>query len=59
MPVEGGCWWCWSDPAGSEEFSMEWDTFYHKECLERILIADPENKEAKIMFAESQQENPA
>jgi len=33
-PTEGGCWFCHKDD-GEMSFDMEFDTYYHSECLEK------------------------
>lgn len=34
-PNVGGCWICQTDRGGVMEFDMEFDTFYHIDCLEK------------------------
>lgn len=33
-PTEGGCWFCYED-SGEMKFDIEFDTYYHPECLEK------------------------
>lgn len=36
-PNVGGCWVCCRDAKG-EEFSMEFDTWYHQDCLDDLGV---------------------
>lgn len=51
-PNEGGCWFCHTDPV--EEvmfFSVEFDCYFHKHCLDKAL-AEAYNPEAEIIADE-------
>jgi len=51
-PSQGGCWYCYNkDNLNDMEFSFEWDTNVHLECLKEAL-QDPNNEEAKIIARE-------
>lgn len=50
-PKDGGCWFCHKD-FGVMEFSTEFDTNLHEDCLRYALKAEPNNPEAKLMLAE-------
>lgn len=48
-PVDGGCWFCYTDDEGPWFFDVEWDTYVHERCLRAVLKEDPENPEANFM----------
>lgn len=50
-PFKGGCWFC-ERKTMNMEFSCEFDTMVHKNCIKRALIANPKHPEAKIMARE-------
>lgn len=36
-PIAGGCWFCWQKVKDGDDaaFDIEFDTYYHKRCLEK------------------------
>lgn len=50
-PRDGGCWYC-HKATGPINFSCEFDTYAHEDCIGRAVIADPGDLEAKIMWRE-------
>jgi hypothetical protein len=44
-PNEGGCWFCYDDE-GEMYFSVEFDCYYHLNCLRKARQDDPNNPEA-------------
>lgn len=49
-PNEGGCWFCHKDGFGMD-FSLEFDCFFHMDCLKKELEKHY-NPEAEIMAYE-------
>lgn len=45
---QGGCWFC-SRKTDDMYFTMEWDAYFHKECLMETLKKDPQHEEAKLI----------
>lgn len=55
-PSAGGCWFCHTDDETNDwHFSFEFDTFYHKHCLDKVL-EDDNNNDAKIIKEELESE---
>lgn len=50
-PFAGGCWFC-EKKTTNMQFSCEFDTMVHKNCIKRALIANPKHPEAKLMAKE-------
>ena len=50
-PNDGGCWYCHTTD-GEMLFSTEFDAYVHKECIERAVEHDEEDREAQIMKRE-------
>lgn len=53
-PNQGGCWICcrgngYENNPPEWEFSTEFDTFYHRECLEKVGI-DPDSDRPILKF---------
>ena len=51
MMVAGGCWYC-HQVDDELTFSAEFDTFVHVGCIKETHFADPEDREAAIMWRE-------
>jgi hypothetical protein len=52
-PNDGGCWFCHDDPI--EEimyFSVEFDCYFHRHCLDKELASPQYNPEAEIIASE-------
>jgi len=50
-PFAGGCWFC-EKKTTNMQFSCEFDTMVHKNCIKKALIANSKHPEAKIMARE-------
>ena len=48
-PNDGGCWFCYTDD-GELSFSMEFDTWFHMDCLSKAL--EKGNPEAEVIADE-------
>lgn len=48
-PVDGGCWFCYTEDEGEWLFDREFDTYVHKACLVQALKEEPDNPEANFM----------
>ena len=55
-PINGGCWFCHKAIENNEEygFSMEWDAYFHTNCLEQALLSDDirTRREAQVVARE-------
>ena len=51
MPSSGGCWYCYSDQ-DLDAFSLEFDTYIHRICVERWMKANPRDDEVRIISTE-------
>jgi hypothetical protein len=48
MPEDGGCWYCFTN-AKEMLYDEEFDTYFHKKCLDLILKKYPNHEEALAM----------
>lgn len=50
-PGDGGCWYCYDDQ-GWMQFSLEFDTYVHADCIRRHIEVSGLDDEAKILARE-------